>query len=136
MSHIIALKTNKGLSLILKANFLVLKYKLVCLKLYLAFGHLPLRRRVQMGLDKGEACNALARAVFFYRRGEIRDRSFEQQRYRVSMLLQRLSPLGRGHIILTATTCAEIVQSVLASSDRYDYCLNLSVRFFPFSDGP
>lgn len=45
-----------------------------------------LRRRVQVGLTKGEARNALARAVFFYRLGEIRDRGFEQQRYRASGL--------------------------------------------------
>lgn len=45
-----------------------------------------LRRRVQAGLNKGEARNALARSVFFYRLGEIRDRSFEQQRYRASGL--------------------------------------------------
>jgi hypothetical protein len=45
-----------------------------------------LRRRVHAGLNKGEACNALARAVFFNRLGEIRDRSFEQQRYRASGL--------------------------------------------------
>jgi TnpA family transposase len=45
-----------------------------------------LRRRVQIGLNKGEARNALARAVFFYRLGEIRDRSFENQRYRASGL--------------------------------------------------
>ena len=45
-----------------------------------------LRRRVQAGLNKGEACNALARAVFLHRLGEIRDRSFEQQRYRASGL--------------------------------------------------
>ncbi|MEN1361537.1 Tn3 family transposase, partial [Pseudomonas aeruginosa] len=44
------------------------------------------RRRVHAGLNKGEARNALARAVFFNRLGEIRDRSFEQQRYRVSGL--------------------------------------------------
>jgi TnpA family transposase len=31
--------------------------------------------RVQAGLNKGEARNALARAVFFNRLGEIRDRS-------------------------------------------------------------
>ena len=43
-----------------------------------------LRRRVHAGLNKGEARNALARAVFFNRLGEIRDRSFEQQRYRAS----------------------------------------------------
>lgn len=65
-----------------------------------------LRRRVNAGLNKGEARNALARAVFFTRLGEIRDRSFEQQRYRATAalkghgqpvdttLLQYLSPLG------------------------------------------
>ena len=45
-----------------------------------------LRRRVHAGLNKGEARNSLARAVFFNRLGEIRDRSFEQQRYRASGL--------------------------------------------------
>ena len=47
---------------------------------------MDLRRRVQAGLNKGEARNALAQAVFFNRLGEIRDRSFEQQRYRASGL--------------------------------------------------
>jgi hypothetical protein len=41
---------------------------------------------VHAGLNKGEARNALARAVFFNRLGEIRDRNFEQQRYRASGL--------------------------------------------------
>jgi len=45
-----------------------------------------LRRRVNAGLNKGEARNALARAIFLNRLGEIRDRSFEQQRYRASGL--------------------------------------------------
>ncbi|MCX8454842.1 Tn3 family transposase [Paenarthrobacter ureafaciens] len=45
-----------------------------------------LRRKVTTGLNKGEARNTLARAVFFNRLGEIRDRSFEQQRYRASGL--------------------------------------------------
>ena len=45
-----------------------------------------LRRRVHAGLNKGQARNALTRAVFFNRLGEIRDRSFEQQRYRASGL--------------------------------------------------
>ena len=47
---------------------------------------IELRRRVQIGLNKGEAKNALARAVFFNRLGELRDRSFENQRYRASGL--------------------------------------------------
>jgi TnpA family transposase len=45
-----------------------------------------LRRRVSAGLNKGEVRNSLARAVFFYRLGEIRDRSYENQRYRASGL--------------------------------------------------
>jgi len=45
-----------------------------------------LRRRVQVGLNKGEAKNAIARAVFFNRQGDLRDRSFENQRYRASGL--------------------------------------------------
>lgn len=40
-----------------------------------------LRRKVTAGLNKGEARNTLARAVFFNRLGEICDRYFEQQRY-------------------------------------------------------
>ena len=48
--------------------------------------NVELRRRVQAGLNKGEARNALARAVFFNRLGEMRDRSFENQRYRASGL--------------------------------------------------
>lgn len=50
------------------------------------FQNVELRRRVNAGLNKGEARNALARAVFFNRLGEIRDRSFENQRYRASGL--------------------------------------------------
>ena len=45
-----------------------------------------LRRRVNAGLNKGEARNSLARAVFFNRLGEIRDRSFENQQHRASGL--------------------------------------------------
>ena len=45
-----------------------------------------LRTRVQAGLNKGEAKNALARALFFNRLGEVRDRSFEGQSTRASGL--------------------------------------------------
>jgi hypothetical protein len=43
-----------------------------------------LRRRIHVGLNKGEAKNALARAVFFNRLGELRDRTHENQRHRAS----------------------------------------------------
>jgi TnpA family transposase len=45
-----------------------------------------LRRRAHLGLNKGEARNALARAVYFCRLGEVRDRSFENQFFRASGL--------------------------------------------------
>jgi len=48
--------------------------------------NVELRHRVNAGLNKGEAKNALARAVFFNRLGQIRERSFENQRYRASGL--------------------------------------------------
>lgn len=47
---------------------------------------LDLRRRTQAGLNKGEARNALARALFFNQLGELRDRRFENQTYRASGL--------------------------------------------------
>jgi len=50
------------------------------------FQDTELRRRVNAGLNKGESRNSLAKAVFFNRLGEIRDRSFESQRYRASGL--------------------------------------------------
>ena len=48
---------------------------------YLAeyFRNEELRRRVLLGLNKGEALNALARKVFFGGQGEIRDRTYEDQ---------------------------------------------------------
>ena len=41
---------------------------------------------MHVGLNKGRAKNALAKAVFFNRLDEMRDRSFENQRYRASGL--------------------------------------------------
>ena len=48
---------------------------------YLAeyFRNEDLRRRVLLGLNKGEALNALARKLFFGGQGEIRDRTYEDQ---------------------------------------------------------
>ena len=50
------------------------------------FSDPELRRRTGLGLNKGEARNTLARAIFFNRLGELRDRSFENQAYRASGL--------------------------------------------------
>ena len=50
-----------------------------------------LRQRVQLGLNKGEAKNALSRAVFFNRLASCAIESFENQRYRARGLIW-LSP--------------------------------------------
>lgn len=81
-----------------------------------------LRRRVTAGLNKGEARNALARAVFFNRLGEIRDRSYEQQHYRASGLT-----LVTAAIILWNTVYMEIAVEALkkqgfkVNPDWYQY---------------
>jgi hypothetical protein len=75
-----------------------------------------LRRRTNAGLNKGEARNALARAVFFHRLGEIRDRTFENQRYRASGL-----NLAVAAIILWNTVYLGLaVGELLAISHRSD----------------
>lgn len=45
-----------------------------------------MRRNAAAGLNKSEAQNTLARALFFNRLGELRDRTFESQFYRASGL--------------------------------------------------
>jgi len=45
-----------------------------------------LRRQATVELNKGEARNALARAVCFHRLGRLRDRAAEAQQYRASGL--------------------------------------------------
>ena len=52
-----------------------------------------LRRSTGQELNKGESRNSLARAVFIHRLGEIRDRTYENQRHRASGL----------NLIVTAT---------------------------------
>jgi TnpA family transposase len=45
-----------------------------------------LRRRIQRGLNKGESMNALARAIFFGKRGELREKELQDQLQRASAL--------------------------------------------------
>ena len=45
-----------------------------------------LRRRAEVGLNKGEAHHALKRAIHFHRQGELRDRTGEGQHYRMAGL--------------------------------------------------
>jgi TnpA family transposase len=74
-----------------------------------------LRRRASAGLNKGEARNSLARAVFFNRLGEIRDRAFENQRHRASGL-----NLVVGAITLWNTVYLDRATEQLARSREID----------------
>src|SRR4051812_32141299 len=52
-----------------------------------------LRRETGQELNKGEARNGLARAVFIHRLGEIRDRTYENQQHRASGLNLLVTPI-------------------------------------------
>lgn len=45
-----------------------------------------LRRKIQRGLNKGEAMNSLARAIFFGKQGELREKTMQNQLQRASAL--------------------------------------------------
>ena len=45
-----------------------------------------LRRKIQKGLNKGEAMNGLARAIFFGKQGELRERTMQSQLQKASAL--------------------------------------------------
>ena len=75
--------------------------------------NVKLRRRVQIGLNKGEVKNSLARALLLNRLGEIRDRSFENQRYRASGLNLEVSA-----IVLWNTTYLERAVQALRDSGK------------------
>jgi TnpA family transposase len=83
-----------------------------------------LRQRVTDGLNKGESRNALARAVFFNRLGEIRDRSYQQQAYRAGGLA-----LVTSAIVLWNTVYMEkSVQLMIERGDKFEsgWCKHLS----------
>jgi len=76
-----------------------------------------LRRRTNANLNKGEARSALARAVFFNRPGEVRDRTFENQRHRASGL-----NLVSASIILWNTVYLSRAAQHLRDSGMIDRC--------------
>jgi Tn3 transposase DDE domain len=83
-----------------------------------------LRRRANAGLNKGEARNALARAVFFHRLGEIRDRAFENQRYRASGLNLAVAAI----ILWNTVSGAPLTSCVPAARSSAMSCFPISPR--------
>jgi TnpA family transposase len=75
-----------------------------------------LRRRVQIGLNKGEAHNSLARAVFFNRLGEIRDRNLHSQEHRMS----GLNFLTAAIVLWNTVYIERAVESLRRKGERFD----------------
>jgi TnpA family transposase len=61
-----------------------------------------LRRQVQGSLNNGEAVNSLARALFFGRRGVMRDRAFEDQMHRASCLVVLIAAIAAWNTVYLA----------------------------------
>ena len=83
-----------------------------------------LRRRVNAGLNKGEARNALARAVFFNRLGELRDRSYEDQQGRASGLTLLTVAIGLWNAVYLERAVAEL--RALGENVPNEYLAHLS----------
>ena len=80
------------------------------------------RHRVTAVLNKGESRNALARAVFLNRLGEIRDRSYEQQRYRAGGLTLVTSAIVLWNTVyMERATEALKIQNKDINEDWYQY---------------
>ena len=60
------------------------------------------------GLNKGEARNALARAVFFNRLGDLRDRSYEDQQGRASGPTLLTAAIGLWNAVYLERAVAEV----------------------------
>lgn len=77
-----------------------------------------LRRRIQRGLNKGEAMNGLARAIFFGKRGEFRERELQDQLQRASALNILINAIS-----IWNTTYLQKAIDHLKQSDDFDESL-------------
>ena len=67
-----------------------------------------LRRRILIGLNKGEALHALARQLFFGQRGELRDRAFEDQIHRASCLHLLMAAIAAWNTVYLSAAVATV----------------------------
>ena len=70
-----------------------------------------LRRQATVELNKGEARNALARAVCFHRIGRLRDRAVEAQQYRASGLALVTAAIALWNTVYLDRALAELRRS-------------------------
>ncbi len=72
------------------------------------FRDAALRRRILIGLNKGEALHALARQLFFGRLGELRDRALEDQIHRASCLHLLMAAIAAWNTVYLTTAIATL----------------------------
>jgi TnpA family transposase len=72
------------------------------------FRDASLRRRVLIGLNKGEALHSLARQLFLGRQGELRDREFEDQLHRASCLHLLMAAIAAWNTVYLAEAIATL----------------------------
>ena len=73
-----------------------------------------MQRRVQLGLNKGEAVHSLARALFFAQRGEFRERDSQEQSHRASCLHLLIAAIAAWNTVYLA--CA--VEALRAAGEE------------------
>nr|WP_232280422.1 transposase [Sphingomonas sp. PAMC 26605] len=79
----------------------------------------PLRRTITAELNKGEACNSLARAVVFHRLSRTRDRGLENQQTRAAA--RTLSP-PRSYYLTAAISVAPLKKCAVAERRSIRRC--------------
>jgi hypothetical protein len=72
------------------------------------FRDAALRRRILIGLNKGEALHALARQLFFGRLGELRDRALEDQIHRASCLHSLMAAIAAWNTVYLTKAIATL----------------------------
>lgn len=73
-----------------------------------------MQRQVQVSLNRGEAVNALARALFFGRRGIFRDQALIDQTHRASCLLILIAAIA----VWNTTYLADAVEALRAEGEE------------------
>jgi len=82
-------------------------------------GDPALRKRVQRGLNRSEAVNSIARALFSGQRGELRDRLFQDQVHRASCLHLLISAIGAWTTPYLATAIEQLRAEGTDIPDEY-----------------
>lgn len=93
---------------------------------------LPLRRRVLKGLNKGESKNAVSRAIFFGRHGELREKAYADQTHRTSCLELLVSAIAAWNTVYVERAVTALIEAGEDIPDEYlPHIGNINLQFRP-----